>query len=248
LYRPVRTAIPAPGAGGGGGPGQPVAATDQAGQRPIVKPRAWLVVHTPTNENGIFVANQPGNFANTKGATTFFNMEVPVSNFLSGLLEKVCSSEEALAASLGLSEWQFAFAKTALYLALLALVLPGWLASWPRLKANGFSKKVWLAGIWVLGGFSFVQVAKAMSQPAIGSPIIPCPHDFVASGTVVVLALYALYFYHLGRGNRGSFAKFFMLVVLPIFGEVVVNVRDVEFGSLQILFRLWKVVVPLVHV
>jgi propanol-preferring alcohol dehydrogenase len=132
------------------------------------------------------------------------------------------------------------------YLLLLAVVLPSWLGSWPRLKANGFSKKVWLAGIWVLGGFSFIQVAKALSQPAIPAPL--CPYDFVASGTVVALALYALYFYHLGKGNKGSFGKFFILVIVPIFGEVAVNLRDVEFGIIQILFRLWKVVVPLVHV
>jgi hypothetical protein len=170
-----------------------------------------------------------------------------VSNFLSGFVEKVCSSEEALAASLGLSAWQFAFAKTALYLVLLAFVLSGWLASWPRLRRAGFSKKVWVAGIWVLGGFSSIQIAKAISQPAIGAPI-PCPYDFVASGTIVALALYALYFYHLGRGNRGSFGKFLVLVVLPIFGEVAMNLRDVEIGGIQLLLRLVKAVGPLIHV
>jgi hypothetical protein len=162
-------------------------------------------------------------------------------------LQKICSSEELLATQLGLSPLQFALGKTALYLLLIIPVLITWWGSWPRFRRNGFAYAVWLAGLWVLLAFTVIQVAKAISQPLVATPI-PCPYDFIASGTLVALALYALYFYHLGRGNQGSFARFLFLIVFPIFGEVALSFREVEVGGVQLLIRLLKVVGPLVRV
>ena len=148
----------------------------------------------------------------------------------------VCGSDAGVAASLGLSEWQFAAAKASLFVFFLIPVLLAWRASWPRLKRNGFAKPVWRTGLWLIGAVTAFQVAEILLQPLTG-PVISCPSDLVGLALVSALVLYGLYCFHLGRGNKGSFSRFMVLIAGPLFGEAAVGSREIGISGAKVVVR-----------
>lgn len=145
-----------------------------------------------------------------------------------------CSTDSYVAKGLGLTSAQFAFAKGALLALFLVPVFMAWWFAWPRLRANGFSKPVWRVGIYLLAAVTAFQIGEALAEPLLG-PVIPCPYDATGIAVVSALVLYGLYCFHLGRGNRGSFASFLMLIAGPLFGEVALNSRALGASGAKLL-------------
>ena len=88
-----------------------------------------------------------------------------------------------------------------------------------------------------MGAATAFQVVEVLLAPAIG-PVVPCPYDLIGIALVSALALYGLYCFHLGRGNRGSFSRFMLLIAGPLFGEAAVSSREVGVSGARIVVRL----------
>jgi hypothetical protein len=80
------------------------------------------------------------------------------------------------------------------------------------------------------------QVGEILLQGA-GITIIACPYDYVTIAVVSLLALYGMYCFHLGRSSKAPFARFLMLVVGPLFGEVALSSRQVGVTGAKVLVR-----------
>lgn len=140
----------------------------------------------------------------------------PFSNLFS-LIEEACHGHESLANALGLSPWQFAGLVALLYGLLFLPVWLAWRVANRRFNSNGFSNGVWRGWIYIVAGFTALQI---LDQLPIAGSLIPCPYDIGSIFVIVLLAVYGLYCFHLGTGRRGSFSRFFALIVVPIFGEM----------------------------
>ncbi len=154
---------------------------------------------------------------------------------LGTLLQAVCSRRRGrLRAAWGCPPWHYALAKSALYLVLAIPVILAWWQSKRRLQAKGFAWPIWRAGIWLLVAFTIWQIGLVLSRPLIGEPI-KCPYERFGSklsrrGSRSMGCIA----FTLGRGNKGSFTRFLLLIVGPLFGEIALIPKKrvlMAFGS-----------------
>ena len=159
-----------------------------------------------------------------------------------------CGTDQFAANQLGLTEWQFASAKAALFLIFLLPVIWAWYRSWHRLRANGFNKRFWRVGLWFLISITAIQIAEILIVPVSGG-VVQCPYDTVAIVAITLLFLYGLYCFHLGAQNKGSFSRFLALIVWPLLWEGAVNSREIGASGAKLLVRALETVsVAISHV
>jgi hypothetical protein len=147
----------------------------------------------------------------------------------------------------GFTAWQFAIAKTAVFLIFLVPALFAWRASSFLLYANGFAKPMRQWGIALLLAATFLPVAETLAVPIFG-PFNACPYDWLvfASGTVLVLA--GLYGFQMGRrykrplAKREGFKRYLVLAVGPLFGQAALNSPKAALASATLLAQAASIV------
>ena len=134
----------------------------------------------------------------------------------SSLISLVCPGE-GLAELLHLSPWQYAGLVALLYGLFFVPVWLAWRVANRQFNRNGFSNGVWKGWIYIIGGFTVLQI---LDQLPVTAKLISCPNDLGVAFSAVLLAIYGLFCFHLGTGKSGSFRKFVALIVIPIFSEI----------------------------
>ena len=113
---------------------------------------------------------------------------------------------------------------------------------------TGFRKtQVLTTCVWLLVATTAFQILNILATPVFG-PIIPCPYDTLFLTIVAFLALYALWFWHLGTGKTGTFSKFGSLIVVPFAGDMFLNSKQAtETGAVYLVnlaaigFGPWRI-------
>lgn len=141
----------------------------------------------------------------------------------------VCGDDKGIARILGVTPWMFAAAKAVVFTIPLGLILYAWSRLEKSFNGAGFTSAVWRAGFWLLASTGLIQIVVVLIEP-LG--LVPCFYDVAFLLVVSALALYTMYFYHLGRkhsngSHRGTLGQFMLWFVGPLMGEVAVGSRRI---------------------
>ena len=151
---------------------------------------------------------------------------------LGQIIPLFCEGDSTFAKLLGLTDIQFAEAKVGVFAAAFVTLAVYLYAAKYRFTSRGFTFQVWWACFCLLVAISVFQVANIISV-AFWRQLIPCPYDTLFVAFALFMGLYAIWFYHLGQKKTGTLARYFSFVVLPLYGDVALNVRQATITSVR---------------